>query len=276
MKIKPNSKNIFDEYAEYYDIVYQDKNYVSEASFISGLIRNYCNRKGLIRVLDLACGTGLHAIELAKMGHKVDASDISAKMIKAARENARLKNLKITFHQESFQTADRINKKFDVVISMFSAINYLTSCKDMLRSLENIHGLLESGGIFIFDFWNGNAVIDDFAPVRVKRMNKGTKSVLRYSENAIDRLTQIVNVKFNFMLFNKDKIVGEFSENHICRYFFIREMEDLLEMSGFKVISRCPFMSPGKEISCNDWNVTYVVRKYTGDRATIHKNRFIC
>lgn len=258
---KNKSVDIFGEYAEYYDIVYQDKDYSAEALFVSELIKKNCHKTSQIRVLDLACGTGLHAVELAKMGYEVDASDISAKMIKAARENASLKKLKITFHQEAFQTADRINKKFDVVISMFSAINYLTHTFDLLRSLKNVHGLLESDGILVFDFWNGNAVIEDFAPVRVKRMNKGTKSVLRYSENTIDRLTQIVNVKFNFMLFDKDRLYREFTESHICRYFFIREMEDFLKMSGFKVIHKCPFMSPKKAISYKDWNVTFVAKK---------------
>jgi 2-polyprenyl-3-methyl-5-hydroxy-6-metoxy-1,4-benzoquinol methylase len=255
------SLDIFGKYAEYYDIVYQDKDYYAEALFVSELIKKNCHKTSQIRVLDLACGTGLHAIELAKMGYEVDASDISEKMINMARENARLNKLKITFHQEAFQTADRINKKFDVVFSMFSAINYLTSWKDLLRSLKNIHGLLENDGILIFDFWNGNAVIEDFASVRVKRMNKGTKSVLRYSENTIDRLAQIVNVKFNFMLFDKDRLASEFTENHILRYFFVREMEDFLEISCFKIIHKCPFMSPKKTISYNDWNVIFVVKK---------------
>ncbi len=253
-----NSIDMFEEYAEYYDIVYKDKDYCSEALFISELIKRYCNPKRPIKVLDLACGTGLHAIELAKMGYEVDASDISAKMINVAKENARRNKLKISFHQEAFQTAGRINKKFDVVISMFSAINYLTSCKDLLGSLKNIHGLLESNGIFIFDFWNGNAVIEDFSSVRVKRMNKGKKSVLRYSENTIDRLEQIVNVKFTFMLFDKYVLVSEFTENHICRYYFIKEMEDYLNISDLNVVHKCPFMSPNKAISYKDWNVTFV------------------
>lgn len=252
--------DIFGEYAEYYDIVYQDKDYHGESLFVSELIKKYCRKGSRIRVLDLACGTGRHAIELAKMGYEVDASDISAKMINAARENARLNKLKITFHQEAFQTAGRINKKFDVVISMFSAINYLTSYKDLLGSLKNIHGLLESDGIFIFDFWNGNAVIEDFAAVRVKRMNKGTKSVLRYSENTIDRLEQIINVNFTFMLFNKDRLAREFTENHTLRYYFVKEMENFLNMSYLKVIHICPFMSSKKSISYNDWNVTFVAK----------------
>ncbi len=258
---KKYSVDIFGEYADYYDIIYQDKDYVAEALFVSKLIKKNCKKESRIRVLDLACGTGLHAIQLAKIGYQVDASDISEKMINVAKENVRLNKVKIKFHQEAFQTADRINKKFDVVISMFSAINYLTSYKDLLRSLKNIHGLLDSDGILIYDFWNGNAVMEDFAPVKVKRMNKGTKSVLRYSENTIDKLKQIVNVNFNFMLFDKDKLATEFTENHILRYFFIQELEDYLNMVGFKVIKKCPFMSPKKAISCNDWNVTFVAKK---------------
>lgn len=255
------SLDIFGKYAEYYDIVYQDKDYSAETLFISELIKKDCHKASQIRVLDLACGSGLHAIKLTKMGYEVDASDISEKMITAARKNARQKKIKISFHNESFQTAYRIKKKFDVVISMFSTINYLISYKDLLQSLTNVHSLLERDGIFIFDFWNGNAVIEDFAAVRVKRMIKGTKSVLRYSENTIDRLAQIVNVKFNFMIFNKDKLVSEFTEKHICRYLFIREMENYLNITGFKVIHKCPFMSPKKAISHNDWNVTFVAKK---------------
>lgn len=253
--------DIFGKYAEYYDILYQDKDYFAEALFVSGLIKKNCRKASHIRVLDLACGTGLHAVELAKMGYEVDASDMSGKMINVAKENARLGKVKITYHQESFQTAEKINKKFDVVISMFSAINYLTSHGDLLRSLKNIYGLLENGGIFIFDFWSGNAVIEGFAPVRIKRMSRGTSSILRYSKNTIDRLKHLVHVRFNFMFFNKNKLVSEFAENHICRYFFIREMEDCLNISGFKVIHKCPFMSPNKSISCNDWNATFVAKK---------------
>lgn len=252
---------MFEEYAQYYDIIYQDKDYYAETFFVSELIKQNIHSTSPIRVLDLACGTGLHAIELAKMGYEVDASDISLKMVNAAKENARLSNFKITFHHEAFQTADRINKKFDVVISMFSSINYLISCNDLLTSLKNIHGLLANDGILIFDFWNGNAVIDNLAPVRVKRSKKGTKSVLRYSENTIDRLEQIVNIKFNFLLFESDRVTGEFTENHLCRYFFIKEIEDFLEISGFIVIHKCPFLSPNKFIAYSDWNISFVAKK---------------
>jgi glycine/sarcosine N-methyltransferase len=40
------------------------------------------------RVLDVACGTGMHAIELAQRGYKVVGADLSAPMIERAKENA--------------------------------------------------------------------------------------------------------------------------------------------------------------------------------------------
>ena len=252
---------MFNKYSDVYDLIYQDKDYYTESLFISELIYRYLPKINQIRLLDLACGTGLHAIELSKMGYGVDASDISVKMINSALEKALFNNVKIAFHNESFQTADRINKTFDVVISMFSSINYLISCSDLLKSFKNIHSLLQDGGIFIFDFWNGNAVIQDLAPMRVKRVIKGTKSVLRYSENTLDRINHIVNIKFSFLLFDNNKLESEFIENHICRYFFIKEMEDLLEYSGFKVIHKCPFLSPNQPIAYDDWNITFVAQK---------------
>ena len=116
-------------------------------------------------------------------------------------------------------------------------------------------------GIFIFDFWNGNAVIDHFSPVRVKKMTKDDKGVLRISETTIDRVLQLATVKFNFILIENGRIAKEFEETHLIRYFFLQEMNDLLLANNLMVIFRCPFMDESKSVSQSDWNVTYVVQK---------------
>ena len=43
---------------------------------------------GKARVLDTACGTGQHAIALAKMGHETVGADLSTEMIAIAKRNA--------------------------------------------------------------------------------------------------------------------------------------------------------------------------------------------
>lgn len=257
-------KETFSQYAAYYDILYQDKDYTKEALFISKLIKEtLAKNNDNVRVLDVACGTGRHAMELSNLGYKVEGSDLSKEMIEIAINESKRKNFDIEFYTKSFQNIGEIKKKYDVILSMFSAINYITNYDDFSSTFRNIHSLLNDNGIFIFDFWNGDAVIDHFSPVRIKRMSKDDKEVLRISETNIDRVFQLATVKFNFMLIENSKIAKEFEEMHLIRYFFLQEMNDLLQANNFEVVARCPFMDIKRDVTATDWNITYVVRKVT-------------
>lgn len=258
------TKKTFSQYAAYYDILYQDKDYTKETLFISQLIKEeFAINNNDIRVLDVACGTGRHAIELSKLGYNVSGSDQSEEMIEKALKESEMRNLDIKFYNESFQTIGRITEKYDVILSMFSAIDYLTSYDDISIAFQNISSLLHDDGVFIFDFWNGNAVIDSFSPVRVKRVNKDGIEIIRISETSINRISQLATVKFHFMVIDNDRLIKEFDEEHIIRYFFLQEMNDLLQANNFEVVARCPFMEIKRDVTATDWNVTYVVRKVT-------------
>ena len=259
---KPSFGDIpFGEYAAVYDLIYRDKDYPCEAQFVSRLL-DRCLGKPAIQtsVLDLACGTGRHAQELTRLGYRVEGSDLSSDMVTVAREHTKSLGLSIDFHNESFQSCDRIGRKFDAVIAMFSAIDYLTDYADRVRSLKNIRGLLREGGVFIFDFWNGNAVLKSHSPVRIKRVENKDDAVIRISNTSIDSISQISTVNFDFILLKGGSIVREFSEVHEIRYFFPQEMMDLLTANGFEVVHRCPFLREDSEIDPYEWNLTYVVR----------------
>src|SRR2546427_12944796 len=81
-------------------------------------------------------------------------------MLEQARRNLERAGVKAPLHAHPFQTADRIGRTFEVVTAMFSAVNYLTTYRDIASALGAIGRLLVPGGLFIFDFWNGNAVLD--------------------------------------------------------------------------------------------------------------------
>ncbi len=256
---------LFSDYASFYDILYQDKDYTKESIYVSQLIEKFNSKpKDKLNIIDLACGTGKHAIELFKMGFNIDGSDISKEMISVAQKECCVKNIDIKFFNESFQTSGNIKKKYDVILSMFSSINYLTEYNDFSSALKNISYLLTDDGIFIFDFWNGDAVVDLYSPIKVKRMKKDNREILRISETSIDRVSQIAKVDFNFIMMESGRILKDFKEIHSIRYYFLQEMNDLLCGNGFNVIFRCPFMKITDNISSSEWNITYVAKKKRG------------
>lgn len=251
----------FQEYAQYYDLLYRDKDYAGEAEFLKRLLERFLGKPAAqTDVLDLACGTGRHVQELARFGFRAEGSDLSDDMVAIARTSAESLSPPIHFYNESFQSCGRIGKHYDAVIAMFSAINYLTSYEDFAQSLKNIRSLLKETGIFSFDFWNGNAVLKNYSPERQRRAEDGDHVVVRTSTTTLDRIAQIATIRFDFMLLKSGNTVGEFSETHRIRYFFPQEMVDLLQANGFDVIWRCPFLQEDSEIQPEDWNLTYVTR----------------
>lgn len=252
--------DIFADYSEFYDLLYEDKPYHAEACFVAGLLARYARPASPVRtILDLACGTGRHCFELETMGYVVEGSDLSAPMIRRAEAAAAARGSKAIFHNRSFQDANLIGKHYDAVISMFSAIDYLTTHHDLMLSLGNIHRLLPPGGLFVFDYWNGNAVIKDYSPVREVRKQKGHLEIVRTSTTGLDVVKQIAEVNFRFTCLADGVSQHQFSEQHKVRYFFFREIETYLELCGFELIHRSGFML--ETFSPDDWNIAIVARK---------------
>jgi len=96
-----------------------------------GWINELLRERGLVQanLLDLACGTGILALDLAKCGHVVRGIDISPEMIGKAKVKATgLSNI-------SFEVQDiirfEVDGMFDCVICTFDSINYIRKLTDL-------------------------------------------------------------------------------------------------------------------------------------------------
>jgi 2-polyprenyl-3-methyl-5-hydroxy-6-metoxy-1,4-benzoquinol methylase len=254
------AKSRFSKYAPFYDLLYEDKDYGAEAYFISDLIKDFKNDKKLT-LLDAGCGTGIHAIELSKLGYILEGSDISREMIEIAREKVKKTKFSVRFHNESFQSLNKIHGSFDVILCMFSSINYLTRLEDVDIFFRNVFSLLKKDGIFIFDFWNGEAVEKGFSKVRTKSAENNSMKIDRKSETFIDTKTQEVFLKFYFDLYENNSLIDSFVENHHLRYFFIQEMKKILSKNNLNFLFSCPFMEKESKIYSDTWNISFVVKK---------------
>lgn len=140
---------VFDDYAAYYDLLYNDKDYHSEVEYISSLIEKI-GIKAAGSLLDIGCGTGKHAAEFIECGYEVFGVDLSSEMLRIAKEN--VPNCKFKRGRAEDFTID---KQFGIVASLFHVMSYQTSNKELYNSFANIYKHLKPDGLFIFDFWYG-------------------------------------------------------------------------------------------------------------------------
>src|SRR5271166_3901592 len=99
-------------HAEFYDLFYGAKPYAAEAGCLHGLLQRF-SEQPVRRVLDIACGTGSHAIELERLGYEVVGSDISEDMLARAREKAREVSSAVHFVRQDMRALDVASHPFD-------------------------------------------------------------------------------------------------------------------------------------------------------------------
>ena len=76
--------DVFGNYAKYYNLLYNDKDYAEEADYIENLIKKH--HPAAKTVLDLGCGTGRHDFQLSGKGFSVVGVDRSDEMLTTARK----------------------------------------------------------------------------------------------------------------------------------------------------------------------------------------------
>jgi len=245
------------EYAEVYDSLYRTKDYDKECDFLEALFRRH--GKSIKTVLDLGCGTGGHALVLAKRGYRVVGIDRSEDMIKAARRKAKKDGLKINFHRCSIQDL-KLNAVFDAVISMFAVLSYQNDNEDLALVCKNANRHRKRGGLFIFDAWNGLAVMTDPPTQMVKEVHNGNERIFRFTKPTVDFINHLVHVNFKVIKLNGDKLISETEESHKMRFLYPQEIKYFLQVAGFSEIEFRPFLNPELPLSEKDWNMSVIAR----------------
>ena len=189
-----------DLYSRYYDLIYQSKDYSSEVEYVDTLIKNEPIK--IKTILDLGCGTGRHDELLINKGYVVHGVDISEEMLKVAE--TRRKNIENDlFFSQSDITKLELNEKFDAVISLFHVMSYQLSNKALDEVFSRVKSHLNDGGIFIFDFWYGPAVLTDPPKATTKRLEDKFIKITRTAESQINVQKNTVDVKFDIIVENK-------------------------------------------------------------------------
>jgi SAM-dependent methyltransferase len=220
---------VFDIYARYYDLLYRDKEYAAEVEYVASHIREHTPQAESI--LELGCGTGAHAEYLARKGYTVHGVDLSKEML--ARAEARKEGMpadvatRLSFGEGDVRSV-RTGRTYDVVISLFHVMSYQSTNDDLVSAFETAATHLSPGGLFLFDFWYGPAVLTQRPEVRIKRLEDEEIKVMRIAEPVMHVTQNLVDV--NYTVFIDVKTTGELKqvrETHRMRYFSLPELQYL-------------------------------------------------
>jgi len=243
---------IFKGLAEHYDLIYKDKDYKKEVDFIENIFKNTDRPK---KILEIGCGTGNYTKILLERGYEITAVDSSEDMLKIAREKCACKFIKADVRDVS------LNDRFDACIAMFTVMGYITKNSDIIKTLNNIYKHLKQDGIFIFDVWNGLAVIRILPEPRMKEVENDKVRVIRFAIPNLRPFNHLCEVNYKLIILNKENnTFKEINEKHVVRFYFPQEIKHFLENVGFAVLKICPFLDLNGNVDCNVWNMAVIAR----------------
>jgi SAM-dependent methyltransferase len=195
----------------------------SEAERLVELIVKSLGIKSDSKILDMACGSGRHAVIFAKRGFDVTAVDLSQMLLSDAKATARENDVKINFVLSDildFQTTQR----FSLSLNLFTSFGYFDDDEDNFRVILKAYDLLIDGGYFVIDYFNKNYLLKNLIPTTVFSENG-----LRITQNRAIQGTRVVK---NITIENGGS-VEEFYES--VRLYSYDEMLDYINKAGFSI-----------------------------------------
>jgi SAM-dependent methyltransferase len=249
-------------HAELYDLFYADKPYSQEASFVHACVQRH--KPDAKSILELACGTGNHALLMEEYGYQIIASDYSNDMLAQAREKGQRKGSRIDFRQQDMRSLDVPERPFDVITCLFDSIGYVATNENIEAVLRSVYSHLLPGGLFIFEFWHAAAMIRGYDPLRIRRWQIPDGEILRISETGIDYQKQLCHVAYSIYELNKDGSYDKFHETQTNRFFLLQEMDHFLENSSLTLVKWFSGFEENELINDETWHVVAIAQK-TGE-----------
>ncbi|MCC6746285.1 MAG: methyltransferase domain-containing protein [Deltaproteobacteria bacterium] len=177
-------------------------------------------------ILDLGCGAGRHAIELAGRGYRVTGYDLSLPLLIRAADDAQRRNLQVNFVHSDFRELG-FDAQFDATFCLGTSFGYFDDDTNR-KMIVRVNRALKPGGRFLLEVVNRDYLIQDL-PARVWREGAGC--------------VVLEEVDFNYFtsrVLTKRSVVfedGRHLEQEISiRSYSLHELGKVLHHAGFRVL----------------------------------------
>jgi SAM-dependent methyltransferase len=173
----------------YYKILYQERDEYEAMEFIENLLAYLKPPQGSI-MLDIACGEGRHARQLADHSYDVVGIDISHQSIEAAKAN---ETDKLQFFVQDMRFPFYINY-FNYAFNFFTSFGYFTHNRDHLLAAKGFASALKENGFLVIDYMNYEYVLSKLIPEEtIMRGSYNFKLTRKFENNHIIKTIEFLD-----------------------------------------------------------------------------------
>ena len=243
----------------YYDTLFSAKDYAGEVDAVFRHCTSY-PLQPLEHILEIGCGTGSHTVEIARDPRvQVTAVDVDPEMLALAQtkaEQASKKNV-------SFATSCSASRNVDLCVALFNVVNYICGDESLHTFFEDIMSSLRSGGIFIFDCWNGTAaLLDPPGSKAYEQEDCEGQKVSCHLTSQTDLVKKITVLNYQLDLFDQSgKKIESGNYQLEQRLWTPLQVKAALQKAGFEVVTVCIPFEFEQAANDSDWKIMFVCRK---------------
>ena len=208
-----------------WDFVFSEQRFAAAPDEVSSLLELAgFPQEGEEHVLDLPCGPGRHAVELARRGMRVTGVDRTPYLLDAARKHAAEQSVEVEWVEEDMRRFRR-DGAFDLALNLFSSFGYFETPDEDFKVLENFAACLQPSGKLVLDLFGKEGLAERFQPTVSFDLPDGGVLVDRHE---IRDAWGSVHTTWHV-------IRGEKTSTYRfqLRLYSARELQDLLKRAGF-------------------------------------------
>jgi len=176
------------------------------------------------RILDLPCGQGRHAIELARRGYHVTGVDLSPFLLKVADERARADGVRVRWLSGDMREPIA-GERFDVVLNLFTSLGYFADDADDRKVVRAAAAMLVPEGRFVLEVINGERVMTRFQ--EREWFTVGQAAVVE--RRSLDRSARRMVVERTVTTSDETEV-----NLHAIRLYTRRDVDAILREAGFE------------------------------------------
>jgi len=180
-----------------------------------------------VRILDLCCGQGRHAVSLAQAGFRMTGLDRSSYVLGKAQQAALEAGVEVQWVRGDMRWLPW-QGQFDACVNLFTAFGYFQDEAENEQVLHQVCQTLKPGGLFLLDVSNRDYCLLHLWPNTWRQDGQG----VILEESWFDPITCRLTMTFTCVVEEKKE-----SLTHSVRYYTAPELAGMLTRAGLLPIA---------------------------------------